>query len=192
MIKVEEHSGLIQNVINRTFGGYAEAEKIAKNRGMDIEDLFQIGYLAMLVAAKKFNPEKGKWSTIAYHYIRGYIMDEINNSFPLKMPTKMDVEEKKEKSKVRSLHKECNDGEGLFLLDIIPCRKEPFINEVILKRDLEVAADKVLTTSEKVVVFKHVYDDAPQNVIAIELGQTRQNVCHLLKKAKSKLAKEVS
>lgn len=192
-IDVEEHKGLIREVVNRLFGGIANAHKIAKTRGMDVEDLFQIGYMAMWKAGDRYDSAKGEWSTYACKYIKGYILKEINNSFPFKMPSNMTLEDKIKYSKVESLYTECGgETEGLYLIDNIPASGESFTDEFLTMQDFEMKVNELLTEREREVFLLWVYQDLTHNEIALKIGCTRMNVTTLINKAKRKLSQEVS
>lgn len=46
----------------------------SKDALISIEDLQQEAWIALLAASKRFDPRLAKFSTYAYHYIRGHVM----------------------------------------------------------------------------------------------------------------------
>lgn len=56
---------------------------IKKYNGLcELDDLIQIGSLAVLKAVDKYDPEVGvHFTTYAYHYIEGYIQNELNAEY---------------------------------------------------------------------------------------------------------------
>lgn len=75
-IDVSEHQGLLVNILKR----YA---KWASGRGVSWDDLLQEGNLAMVRAAKLFDPEQGKWSTYAARAVknaaRQYVQEQAGD-----------------------------------------------------------------------------------------------------------------
>ena len=61
-LAVEQHSGLVKSV----------ALRLARVYGEDPEDLIQIGYIGLMKALQRFEPERGlKFSTYAVPMITG-------------------------------------------------------------------------------------------------------------------------
>jgi RNA polymerase sigma factor FliA len=73
---VEEYLPLVQHVLGRL--------TIHLPATLDREDLFEVGVLGLMQAAKTFNPLKGAgFKTHAYTNIRGAILDEIRKHDPI-------------------------------------------------------------------------------------------------------------
>ena len=63
-----EHSGLVYKIVLRKYGW---VEKSPLRSRVDLGDLFQEGFLGMMHALVKFDPERGfKFSTYAEHWIK--------------------------------------------------------------------------------------------------------------------------
>ena len=73
---VENHTGLVKSV----------ALRLARAYGEDFEDLMQIGYIGLLKAAERFEPERGlKFSTYAVPMIAGEIRSQLRDQGVIKM-----------------------------------------------------------------------------------------------------------
>lgn len=73
---VENHTGLVKSV----------ALRLARAYGEDFEDLMQIGYIGLLKAAERFEPERGlKFSTYAVPMITGEIRSQLRDQGAIKM-----------------------------------------------------------------------------------------------------------
>lgn len=192
MVEIEKHEGLIIDVIRQLFGGMAKAHKIAKERGMDIDDLMQLGYLGMLKASKKYDATKSEWSTYAFTFIKGEILNNLNRSFLVKLPTKMSIKEKKEAGRVTSLYENVKDEEkNMFLVDVLPSDKEHFAEEFATHEEFKFKVNKVLSKLEKEAICERVYNDLTHEEIAERLGCTRRYVGTLIKNAIGKLSEEL-
>lgn len=75
---VNENIGLVCYVIKRHFN---YKPKSLSNLRLTRQDLFQQGKLGLIEASRKYDKEKGKFSTFAYGYIRNYIIKLISNSY---------------------------------------------------------------------------------------------------------------
>lgn len=72
----EQHSGLVRMVAGR----------LAKTYGESVEDLMQIGYIGLIKAAHRFEPERGlQFSTYAVPMIAGEIKSQIRSHGLVKM-----------------------------------------------------------------------------------------------------------
>lgn len=76
-----------QNLIHNISNKYA----FTLNHKLDKEDLFQVGAMGLLKAAKAYKFDKNaKFSTYAYTWIKKYMMDEINkNGYTIPIPRNM-------------------------------------------------------------------------------------------------------
>lgn len=73
---VQQHSGLVKVV----------ARKLAKVYGEDEEDLIQIGYIGLMKAVQRFEPERGlQFSTYAVPLITGEIKMQMRDQGSIKM-----------------------------------------------------------------------------------------------------------
>lgn len=50
-----------------------------KLKGLNIAELKSSAYVGLIVAAQKYNPERGKFMTFAFQYVKGQILRDINN-----------------------------------------------------------------------------------------------------------------
>lgn len=72
----EKHTGLVKSVALRLAGSYGE----------EPEDLIQIGYIGLLKAAERFEPERGlQFSTYAVPMIAGEIRSQLRDQGAVKM-----------------------------------------------------------------------------------------------------------
>lgn len=73
---VEKHGGLVKSV----------ALRLARIYGEETEDLIQIGYMGLLKAVQRFEPERGlQFSTYAVPVIAGEIRSQLRDQGTLKM-----------------------------------------------------------------------------------------------------------
>lgn len=147
-IKFEDHEKLVLHTIIKTLGGINNAKQICNKRNMDLEDLIQVGRIALLKAIKSFNPSKQtKFSTYAVPYIKSYILKELNKSFLIKFPYNMDYKEKIENSKIIHIHakpKDCDDEETT-IENIIPSEynlENSIVESFYVKHFFEKLTDK--------------------------------------------------
>lgn len=72
----ERHGGLVRSVVLR----------LARIYGEDVEDLMQIGYMGLMKAVQRFEPERGlQFSTYAVPMIAGEIRSQLRDQGTLKM-----------------------------------------------------------------------------------------------------------
>lgn len=72
----EKHTGLVKSV----------ALRLARSYGEDLEDLIQIGYIGLIKAAQRFEPERGlQFSTYAVPMIAGEIRSQLRDQGAIKM-----------------------------------------------------------------------------------------------------------
>ena len=72
------HQGLIDAFLKRNMW------IVDKSHTLDLEDYWQIGFLALYEAATRFDPEKGKYGSFAYLWVRGGIMEAFRSqAFPV-------------------------------------------------------------------------------------------------------------
>ena len=72
----ERHGGLVKSV----------ALRLARIYGEDVDDLMQIGYMGLMKAVQRFEPERGlKFSTYAVPVITGEIRSQLRDQGTLKM-----------------------------------------------------------------------------------------------------------
>lgn len=72
----QQHGGLVKSV----------ALRLARAYGEDLEDLIQIGYIGLIKAARRFEPERGlQFSTYAVPMIAGEIRSQLRDQGAIKM-----------------------------------------------------------------------------------------------------------
>lgn len=73
---VQKHAGLVRTVAGR----------LAKSCGEDLDDLMQIGFIGLMKAAQRFEPERGlQFSTYAVPMIAGEIRSQLRDQGAVKM-----------------------------------------------------------------------------------------------------------
>ncbi|WP_062351687.1 sigma-70 family RNA polymerase sigma factor [Bacillus kwashiorkori] len=72
----QERFGEVVDAFEPMIHSIIQKLNIYKNK----DDYFQIGLIALWKAYKRFKKEKGKFSTYAYHYIRGSILVELRKN----------------------------------------------------------------------------------------------------------------
>lgn len=73
---VQQHAGLVRTVAGR----------LAKSCGEDLDDLMQIGFIGLMKAAQRFEPERGlQFSTYAVPMIAGEIRSQLRDQGAVKM-----------------------------------------------------------------------------------------------------------
>lgn len=84
------NEGLVRSIANK-FSGY-----------FDMEDLYQVGRMGLIKAAKKFNIEQGEFTTYAYTYVFGEINKYIRENNNLKISKEV-IKLKRSITKARDL-----------------------------------------------------------------------------------------
>lgn len=84
------NEGLVRSIANK-FSGY-----------FDMEDLYQVGRMGLIKAAKKFNPGQGEFTTYAYTYVFGEINKYIRENNNLKISKEV-IKLKRSITKARDL-----------------------------------------------------------------------------------------
>jgi RNA polymerase sigma factor (sigma-70 family) len=148
-INPSNHAGLVQSM----------AQKLA-GRGVPVEDLFQEGFIGLMEAAKRFDPDKGnRFSSYAVPYIRGYMLTLIG--------------------------KQKKFGYPLQETPIYDNRKE--IDQLISKVDLvDLIKETPLTETQREVLFLWLgVNNRPQccREIGEGIGRTKQRVHQHLQQA---------
>jgi RNA polymerase sigma factor (sigma-70 family) len=104
---------------------YQHARRWA-GRGVDIEDLAQVGMLGLLRAIDTFEPERGHaLSTYAVHWIHYYIRREIQNNSatvrtPVHMQTRRHANGERERACMVPLDAPIGDNAPATMLDALP------------------------------------------------------------------------
>ncbi|WCS67991.1 RNA polymerase sigma-G factor [Bacillus phage vB_BsuM-Goe26] len=73
---IEDHSGLVKHIVNKGFG-----TKLKYLRAETSDDLLQIGYIGLIHAYNRYDPNKNiKFSSFAYSTIRGTILKYLRDT----------------------------------------------------------------------------------------------------------------
>lgn len=156
MIDVTEHLGLVGDVISKY--------KYKPPYGMDEDDLYQVGCIGLMKAAKKYRPESGEaFSTVAFLWIRSELSSLYDHS-----------NRAKRQAKVIDLYTQTTEN-GAILAEIIPDNKR-FEDDVAVRETIE-----KLTNKEPVIVSL-MAQGYTQLEVAKVLGITHQRVSQRVKK----------
>ncbi len=129
--------------------------KIVKSiMGGDYDDKIGDGYLGLVLAAKNFNPEKGKFSTFAASYIKGEIIRGIERA---KTINRTDYMERK--------HRKADKIQNRYLKEVGRNASETEIAE-----ELEITIEKVRELEQYnfnfVSLNREIYDEASEGIEA--------------------------
>lgn len=150
MIDVTEHLGLVGDVISKY--------KYKPPYGMDEDDLYQVGCVGLMKAAKKYRPESGEaFSTVAFFWIRSEFSSLYDRT-----------KRAKRQAYVIDLYKEANEN-GAILAEIIP-DKTRVEDDVVASETLEKLKRK------EPVIIDLIAQGYTQREVAEVLGITHQRV----------------
>ena len=159
--------------------------------GVDIDDLEQEGYIAVLKAVTDYKPENGwKFST----YLRYHLLSALNNAAGLRTNKKgNDITY----SSARLDAVVSGTDDSLFLLDTVPDKEaerefesvEDKLYHEQLRRDLDNAIEK-LQEREKLIITEKYYNEKRMSRIADEQRITLAAVYDREKKALRKLSRD--
>ena len=187
---VAENTGLVKSVALRLSHIYGE----------DAEDLIQIGYIGLIKAARRFEPERGlKFSTYAVPLITGEIKSQIRDHGAIKVSRSL----KAEAAAVRRAENDFTAANGrspgltedkveqaLRAADAMTNFEEyEKIDISSSDEDLNVtkidiaAAISSLAPKERQVIVMRYYKDMTQTQVAKALGISQVQVCRIEKRA---------
>lgn len=196
---VAENTGLVKSVALRLSHIYGE----------DAEDLIQIGYIGLIKAARRFEPERGlKFSTYAVPLITGEIKSQIRDHGPIKVSRSL----KAEAAAVRRAENDFTAANGrsprLSELAAAAGLTEDKVEQALRAadamtnfeeyekidisssdEDLNVtkidiaAAISSLAPKERQVIVMRYYKDMTQTQVAKALGISQVQVCRIEKRA---------
>jgi RNA polymerase sigma factor (sigma-70 family) len=184
---------LIWLSIIRQFETQYNAERIASNHNMDLDDLLQIGRIGLWECKKNFDENKGTFSTYAVKYIRLSFMRELKRKGHLiRIPAHHDI--KDYDFVFIPGDKPANDeGENIFTIISSGYDLE---NEVIEQMDLEQRIKKLkevvttLSPKDREIVIMRSRGKTLQE-IGNKHGVTRKAISHkyltLIKRMKAKI-----
>jgi RNA polymerase sigma factor (sigma-70 family) len=178
---------IINGVLKYMYGSVSAAYKVAINAHMTMDDLIQIGRIAIWKAEKKYIPKEGhNFESYAFSMIRFDLMKEIRRkgdmiSIPHKQPYY-------ENSKlVSSLNVSVGKEDEEQLLNVIP--GETFNEENVLVRVMFEQRLKRLDKREKKIVIKTM-NGMSQKEIGKEIGLSQVHVSRMLRGAIEKMKEE--
>ena len=196
---VAENTGLVKSV----------ALRLSHTYGEDAEDLIQIGYIGLIKAARRFEPERGlKFSTYAVPLITGEIKSQIRDHGAIKVSRSL----KAEAAAVRRAENDFTAANGrsprLSELAAAAGLTEDKVEQALRAadamtnfeeyekidisssdEDLNVtkidiaAAISSLAPKERQVIVMRYYKDMTQTQVAKALGISQVQVCRIEKRA---------
>lgn len=121
--KIQEHEGLVHYMIQQVFKSSDKLQYTMSARGIEYDDVFQIGLIGLWQALKTFDESKGiKFGTYASKCIRNKLFRDVIHSLPfkgfppkidlkdkVKMSFQLDIDERKVKKKCQKISKFEND-----------------------------------------------------------------------------------
>lgn len=166
---VEENIKLVGYALNKYFKKFREIYPYLE------EDLYQEGCIGLFQAAKKYNTDKGAFSTIAMKYIRGrmttffkrYVKKHYSYKFKSMESTILDS----------------NDSDSIRLMDILPS------NDNITDFRLYSLEKKVKHSdiNDIDIIVKMIADGYSQREIGKQIGISQVEVSRRLTKFKDKI-----
>lgn len=144
MINVENYIPMVHKLTRKQYAKF-------KSR-YNYDDLFQAGCVGLMRAAKNFDESKGsKFSTYAYRYVEGHIINLArNDSWYVAKRVK---DRTKESYAPASLDVVVGKHENTLLVELL----EGDISERI-DLDLQVALNKLPKILKKIILLKYIYE----------------------------------
>lgn len=202
-----EHAGLVKSVALRLSRAYGE----------ELDDLIQIGYIGLIKAARRFEPERGlKFSTYAVPMIAGEIKSQLRDQGTIKVSRSLKTDAaavKKAENEYITLHgtsprlSQLSEMTGLSTERItealtaadalrnyddydnvhIPVDDE---DHTIASMDLKESI-KTLPDKEQKIIYLRYYKDLTQQQVAGIMGLSQVQICRIEKNSLKKLAEKV-
>lgn len=165
----------------------AIAKKFHTNSVISYEDLIQEGCIALIKAAKKYNPDRGvRFSTVAWNYVRNHLIRYCNNESTLIRIPESQKHNRQELPMVsKSLDYTFSEA-GNDFHDIVGEDSSYGLEQIENKEFLKNCFGR-LTEKQKDVVFKYFFEEKNLAEIGREIGYSRSYV----KKIKDKAIKEM-
>lgn len=164
---VECHTSLVASIARKFFADLQE-------------DLLQEGFVGLICSVRKFDlAQPTKFSTFAYHYIRGWILQYLNN--------KASIVHYPEGGIVycKSLDTPIFTDEETTFLDTLVCSR-PSPEDLAIRSDILAklaAVIKKLGVQEQFVVKRYFWEDATLAQVGQEIGVSRETVRRMGEKA---------
>lgn len=205
---VDRHTGLVKSV----------ALRLARSYGEDPEDLIQIGYIGLIKAAERFEPERGlQFSTYAVPMITGEIRSQLRDQGAIKMSRSLKADVALVRRAESDFLKEHGVSPHLTELAEITGLSAERIKEAyqaadvlnnfedyetaglmtddeeknITKIDLVGAIAALKPQARQVIVLRY-YKDLTQQQVADMLGISQVQVCRIEKRTLKEMAEKVS
>lgn len=114
------------------------------SRYYSIDDLFQVGAIGFIKAYKKFDNSLGKFTTYAYKYVLGEIIEYIRNDRTMKVSSDiLKLYKSYEKSKEYLTH-ELERVPTLYEISEFMNVSEEYLSDIILKSEFVISLDATL------------------------------------------------
>lgn len=205
---VAENTGLVKSVALRLSYVYGE----------ETEDLIQIGYIGLMKAAERFEPERGlKFSTYAVPMIAGEIRSQLRDKGAIKMSRsiKSDIAvvrraeaefaaETGRSPKLSELAQKTGltperVAQALQAADAVKSFEDYEKADLaadeeernVIKMDIAASLESLELKERQVMVLRY-YKDLTQSKVAEILGISQVQVCRLEKKALKNMAKKMT
>ena len=205
---VETHTGLVKSV----------ALRLARAYGEEVEDLMQIGYIGLLKAAERFEPERGlQFSTYAVPMITGEIRSQLRDQGAIKMSRGLKADVALVRRAESDFLKEHGISPHITQLAQITGLSAERISEAyqaadalknmedyeevnlwtdneernITRIDLAEAIASLEPKARQVIVLRY-YKDLTQQQVADIMGISQVQVCRIEKNTLKNMAKKVS
>lgn len=154
---------------------------LRKDLRCEREDLIQSGYLAMMEAVKKFDPERGGFLTYLSFYLKtAFIETAMGQNNPLFYADNLDREILEGVTLGESI---ASDREGTEDISIANIANEE------LRRDLEKVMQKILSDREREVLNEHYFSGRTFVKIAEGRGVSYQRIASIHEDALRKMRK---
>ena len=204
----EKHTGLVKSVALRLSRAYGE----------DLDDLIQIGYIGLLKAAERFEPERGlQFSTYAVPMITGEIRSQLRDQGAIKMSRSLKADVSLVRRAESDFMKEHGVSPHITQLAEITGLSAERITEAyqaadvlknmedyetsdlwmdneennIAKIDLAEAISQLKPRERQVIILRY-YKDFTQQQVADVMGISQVQVCRIEKNTLTSMAKNVS
>lgn len=203
----EEHAGLVKSVAMRLSHVYGE----------DMDDLIQIGYIGLIKAVRRFEPERGlKFSTYAVPVIAGEIRSQLRDQGAVKVSRSLKADAaavKKAENDFIMVHgtsPKLSDlsemtgftaeriTEALAAADVLRNIEDYESADIwmdneeknITEIDLKNSINNLPERERRVIILRY-YKDLTQNQVAKVMGISQAQVCRIEKNVLKELAEKV-
>ena len=202
-----EHTGLVKSVALRLSRGYGE----------ELEDLMQIGYIGLIKAARRFEPERGlQFSTYAVPVIAGEIRSQLRDQGAVKVSRSLKTDAaavKKAENDFITIHgtsPRLSDlsqmtgftaervAEALTAADAMRNMEDYETADIWTDNEEKNITEIDLKTSiaglperERRVILLRYYKDLTQHQVAKIMGLSQAQVCRIEKSVLKELAEKV-